>query len=76
MTRYVARNLRPKQLAWNEATQVRINKIISMVNKIKIIKMLGLAKVVERQIISMRQAEINASKDMRWVSVLANASGE
>ncbi|KAI4717098.1 hypothetical protein E4T48_06687 [Aureobasidium sp. EXF-10727] len=69
-----ARNLRPKQLAWNEATQVRINKIISMVNKIKIIKMLGLAKVVERQISSMRQAEIRASKDMRWVSVLANAS--
>jgi ATP-binding cassette subfamily C (CFTR/MRP) protein 1 len=75
MTRYVARNLRPKQLIWNQATQDRINRIVSVVSKMKIIKMLGLASVVETQISSLRQAEINASKDMRWVSVLANASG-
>ncbi|KAH0160254.1 P-loop containing nucleoside triphosphate hydrolase protein, partial [Aureobasidium melanogenum] len=30
MTRYVARNLRPKQLAWNKATQDRINRVVSV----------------------------------------------
>jgi ATP-binding cassette subfamily C (CFTR/MRP) protein 1 len=75
MTRYVARNLRPKQLIWNKATQDRINRIVSVVGKMKIIKMLGLASIVESQISSLRQSEIDASKDMRWVSVLANASG-
>jgi ATP-binding cassette subfamily C (CFTR/MRP) protein 1 len=75
MTRYVARNLRPKQLIWNQATQDRINRIVSVVSKMKVIKMLGLASVLENQISSLRQAEIDASKDMRWVSVLANASG-
>jgi ATP-binding cassette subfamily C (CFTR/MRP) protein 1 len=75
MTRYVARNLRPKQLIWNKATQDRINRIVSVVSKVKIVKMLGLTNVVKGQISSLRQAEIDASKDMRWVSVLANASG-
>jgi len=75
MTRYVARNLRPKQLIWNKATQDRINRIVSVVSKVKIIKMLGLTNVIESQISSLRQAEIDASKNMRWVSVLANASG-
>lgn len=75
MTQYVARNLRPKQLAWNKATQDRINKIVSVVGKIKMIKMLGLENVVRDQIGCLRKIEINASKDMRWVAVLANASG-
>lgn len=75
MTRYVARNLRPKQLIWNKATQNRINRIVSVISKVKIIKMLGLTKAVARQLSSLRQAEIDASKDMRWVTVLANASG-
>lgn len=75
MTRYVARNLRPKQVIWNKATQDRINRIVSVVSNVKNIKMLGLANVVESQISSLRQAEIDASKEMRWVSVLANASG-
>jgi hypothetical protein len=75
MTRYVARNLRPKQLIWNKATQDRINRIVSVVSKVKIIKMLGLTNIVETQVSNLRQAEIDASKDMRWVSVLANASG-
>ena len=75
MTRYVARNLRPKQLIWNKATQDRINRVVSVVSKVKIIKMLGLTNIIESQISSLRQAEIDASKDMRWVSVLANASG-
>lgn len=75
MTRYVARNLRPKQLIWNKATQDRVNRIVSVVSKVKIIKMLGLTNIVESQVSNLRQAEINVSKDMRWVSVLANASG-
>lgn len=75
MTRYVARNLRPKQLVWNKATQDRINRIVAVVSKMKVIKMLGLTNVVEGQISNLRQAEIDASKNMRWVSVLANASG-
>jgi ATP-binding cassette subfamily C (CFTR/MRP) protein 1 len=66
MTRYVARNLRPKQLTWNKATQDRINRVVSVFSRVKIVKMLGLAN---------RKVEIDASKDMRWVSVLANASG-
>ncbi|KAI4737758.1 hypothetical protein E4T50_11749 [Aureobasidium sp. EXF-12298] len=74
MTRYVARNLRPKQLIWNKATQDRINRIVSVVSKVKIIKMLGLTNIVETRVSNLRQAEIDASKDMRWVSVLANAS--
>ncbi|KAH0401128.1 P-loop containing nucleoside triphosphate hydrolase protein, partial [Aureobasidium melanogenum] len=74
MTRYVARNLHPKQLAWNKATQDRINRVVSVVGKIKTIKMLGLGTVVRDQIGCLRQTEIDASKDMRWVAVLANAS--
>lgn len=75
MTRYVARNLRPKQLICNKATQDRINRIVSVVSKVKIVKMLGLTNAVKSQVSNLRQAEIDASKDMRWVSVLANASG-
>lgn len=37
--------------------------------------MLGLGNVVRDQISYLRQTEIDASKDMRWVAVLANASG-
>ncbi|KAH0123005.1 P-loop containing nucleoside triphosphate hydrolase protein, partial [Aureobasidium melanogenum] len=69
-----ARNLRPKQLAWNKATQDRINRVVSVVRGIKTIKMLGLENVVRDQISYLRQAEIDASKDMRWVAVLANTS--
>lgn len=75
MTRYVAKNLRPKQHAWNKATQDRINKVVSILSSIKIVKMLGLTEVVKSQISDSRHVEIEASKDMRWVSVLANASG-
>lgn len=75
MTRYVAKNLRPKQHAWNKATQDRINKVVSILSSIKIVKMLGLTEVVKSQISDLRHVEIEASKDMRWVSVLANASG-
>ncbi|KAH0363812.1 P-loop containing nucleoside triphosphate hydrolase protein, partial [Aureobasidium melanogenum] len=69
-----SRNLRPKQLAWNKATQDRINRVISVVGRIRIIKMLGLGNIVRDQIGYLRQTEIDASKDMRWVAVLANAS--
>ncbi|KAH0349062.1 P-loop containing nucleoside triphosphate hydrolase protein, partial [Aureobasidium melanogenum] len=69
-----ARNLRPKQLAWNKATQDRINRVVSVVGEIKTIKMLGLGNVVRDQIGCLRQTEIDASKDMRWIAVLANAS--
>ena len=75
MTRYVAKNLRPKQHAWNKATQDRINKVVSILSSIKIVKMLGVTEVVKSQISDSRRIEIDASKDMRWVSVLANASG-
>ncbi|KEQ84925.1 hypothetical protein M438DRAFT_317897 [Aureobasidium pullulans EXF-150] len=74
MTRYVAKNLRPKQHAWNKATQDRINKVVSILSSIKIVKMLGMTEVVKSQISDSRRVEIDASKDMRWVSVLANAS--
>ncbi|THW88478.1 hypothetical protein D6D15_05951 [Aureobasidium pullulans] len=74
MTRYVAKNLRPKQHAWNKATQDRINKVVSILSSIKIVKMLGMTEVVKSQISDSRRIEIDASKDMRWVSVLANAS--
>ncbi|THY47850.1 hypothetical protein D6C97_07847 [Aureobasidium pullulans] len=74
MTRYVAKNLRSKQHAWNKATQDRINKVVSILSSIKIVKMLGMIEVVKSQISDSRRIEIEASKDMRWVSVLANAS--
>ncbi|KAI5249895.1 hypothetical protein E4T43_00647 [Aureobasidium subglaciale] len=74
MTRYVARNMRPRQHAWNQATQDRINSIVTMIGRIKLIKMIGLADFIEAQISDLRQSEIDASKDMRWVSVLANTS--
>ncbi|KAH0298728.1 P-loop containing nucleoside triphosphate hydrolase protein, partial [Aureobasidium melanogenum] len=69
-----ARNLRSKQLAWNKATQDRINRVVSVVGEIKTIKMLGLGNVVRDQIGCLRQTEIDASKDMRWIAVLASAS--
>ncbi|KAG9961462.1 P-loop containing nucleoside triphosphate hydrolase protein, partial [Aureobasidium melanogenum] len=69
-----ARNLRSKQLAWNKATQDRINRVVSVVGEIKTIKMLGLGNVVRDQIGCLRKTEIDASKDMRWIAVLANAS--
>ncbi|THV64642.1 hypothetical protein D6D28_09754 [Aureobasidium pullulans] len=60
--------------AWNKATQDRINKVVSILSSIKIVKMLGMTEVVKSQISDSRRIEIDASKDMRWVSVLANAS--
>jgi ATP-binding cassette subfamily C (CFTR/MRP) protein 1 len=75
MTRYVAENLRPKQRAWNEATQDRINKVVSLLESIKVIKMLGLTAIAKIQLSRLRQVEIDMSKDLRLVSVLANTSG-
>ncbi|KEQ92274.1 hypothetical protein AUEXF2481DRAFT_47927 [Aureobasidium subglaciale EXF-2481] len=74
MTRYVAPNLRPRQHAWNQATQDRINNIVTTIGRIKLIKMIGLAEFIETRISDLRRSEIDASKDMRWVSVLANTS--
>ncbi|WPH03196.1 atp-binding cassette [Acrodontium crateriforme] len=74
MSRYVATNLRPKQLAWNAATQRRLTITSSALTSIKSLKAIGAARAVIYDITKARKDEIDRSKEHRWIMVAFNSS--
>ncbi|KAI8633828.1 putative ABC transporter [Xylariaceae sp. FL1651] len=79
VTRYIATHLQPRQKDWNNATEIRIAALTSMLSSIKIIKMLGLQDHISDRIRHLRQGELLAASKVRWMIVYhgtsANALG-
>jgi ATP-binding cassette subfamily C (CFTR/MRP) protein 1 len=75
MSRFVAKNLRPRQKAWSDATQKRIAATSSMLGAMKVVKMLGLQHNFTNRIQELREAELWAASKLRWIMVYYNASG-
>ena len=75
VSRYVARNLQPRQKAWNEATQRRVAAISSMLSSMKLVKMLGFQHHLARRAQGLRKEELQAASRVRWMNVYYNSSG-
>lgn len=75
MSRFVAKNLQPRQKAWNNATQSRIAATSSMLSSMKIVKMLGMQHNLTNRIQALRNDELFSASKLRWVMVYYNASG-
>ena len=76
MSRYVAKNMKSRQTAWNVATQQRISTTSAMVADLKHIKMLGLQTAIRERILEQREHELSRAKEVRWLNFGYNASGE
>ncbi|KAI1271579.1 putative ABC transporter [Xylaria sp. FL0933] len=74
MSRYVAKHLRPRQEAWNRATQSRIAATSSMISSMKTVKMLGFQDKLTRRIQELREEELWTASKQRWIVVYNNAS--
>ncbi|KAI1414778.1 ABC transporter [Hypoxylon sp. FL1857] len=74
MSQYVAKNLRPRQARWNEATQSRISMTSAAISAIKSIKMLGLQGAISARIQRLRENELYMASKVRWMMVAYNAS--
>ncbi|KAL3428462.1 ABC transporter [Phlyctema vagabunda] len=74
MSRFVATHLQPRQKAWNKATQDRIAATASMLNAMKVVKMLGFQKNLTIRIQELREKELWLASQLRWVMVYYNAS--
>ncbi|KAI0410502.1 ABC transporter-like protein [Xylaria grammica] len=74
MSRFVAKNLQPRQKDWNYATQNRIAVISSMLSSMKIVKMLGLQFNLVNRIQQLRETELWEASKLRWIRVYYNAS--
>ena len=75
MSRFVVKHLQPTQTAWNKATQDRIAATSSMLQTMKVIKMLGFQNYLSRRIQKLREMELHTASKLRWVMVYYNASG-
>ncbi|KAI0814233.1 putative ABC transporter [Xylaria sp. FL0064] len=74
MSRYVAKHLRPRQEAWNRATQSRTAATSSMISSMKTVKMLGFQDKLTRRIQELREEELWMASKQRWIVVYNNAS--
>ncbi|KAF2968293.1 hypothetical protein GQX73_g5239 [Xylaria multiplex] len=74
MSRFVAKNLQPRQKAWNNATQNRLAVVSSMLSSIKIVKMVGLQLNLTHRIQQLREAELWEASKLRWIRVYYNMS--
>ncbi|KXL50255.1 MAG: hypothetical protein FE78DRAFT_533189 [Acidomyces sp. 'richmondensis'] len=74
MSRYVAKHLRQRQRAWNEATQTRLTATAEFINQMKSVKMAGMSSSIHATMSRLRRGEIETSKKLRWILVLYNAS--
>lgn len=75
MSRFVAKNLQPRQKRWNEATQRRIAATSSFLSSMKIVKMLGYQHALAARVQKLREEELFFASKLRWVMVYYNASG-
>jgi hypothetical protein len=62
-------------MAWNITTQKRLALTNTLLNTLKSVKMAGISEPLKKKLLELRLAEIEASKQIRWVNVAANASG-
>ncbi|KAI0535783.1 putative ABC transporter [Xylaria digitata] len=74
MSRFVAKNLQPRQKAWNNATQNRLAVVSSVLSSIKIVKMVGLQLNLTHRIQQLREAELWEASKLRWIRVYYNMS--
>ncbi|PQE27279.1 ABC transporter protein [Rutstroemia sp. NJR-2017a WRK4] len=73
---FVAKNLQPRQKAWNAATQSRIGATSSFISSMKVVKMIGLQHDLTNRVQKLRGAELLVASKLRWVMVYYNASGQ
>ncbi|PQE09784.1 ABC transporter protein [Rutstroemia sp. NJR-2017a BBW] len=71
---FVAKNLQPRQKAWNAATQSRIGATSSLISSMKVVKMIGLQHDLTNRVQKLREAELLVASKLRWVMVYYNAS--
>ncbi|OAQ71684.1 ABC multidrug transporter [Purpureocillium lilacinum] len=74
VSKYVAANIRMRQKNWTAATQTRISTLSSTLGSMKSVMAMGLAGHLGDYITDLRQAEIESSKDVRWMNCIYNAS--
>ncbi|KAL7813269.1 P-loop containing nucleoside triphosphate hydrolase protein [Trichoderma aethiopicum] len=74
VSRYVAKNIRVRQKGWNMATQRRISVLSSILGSMKSVKALGVSGATMNYIDQLRGDEINASKNVRFMNAVYNAS--
>ncbi|EED19894.1 oligomycin resistance ATP-dependent permease yor1, putative [Talaromyces stipitatus ATCC 10500] len=74
MSRFVTKNLQPRQKAWNSTTQSRIAAISSMLSSMKVVKMLGYQHNLVNRIQELRGEELWAASKLRWIMVYYNMS--
>ncbi|CRG86131.1 Multidrug resistance-associated protein 6 [Talaromyces islandicus] len=74
MSRFVAKNLRPRQKKWNNATQSRIAATSSVLSSMKIVKLLGMQQNLTDRIQGLRKEELFSASKLRWIMVYYNAS--
>ncbi|KAL9625273.1 MAG: hypothetical protein Q9160_000675 [Pyrenula sp. 1 TL-2023] len=58
----VGKGVAPRQLAWSESTNARVDYLTDMLSSMKTIKMLGLPDIVERAVTRLRIREVDAQK--------------
>lgn len=75
MSRFVAKQLQPRQKAWNSATQNRLASTSIMLGSMKNVKMLGIQHNLSRRIGGLRESELFVASKLRWIMVYYNASG-
>jgi ATP-binding cassette subfamily C (CFTR/MRP) protein 1 len=75
MSRFVAKNLQPRQKAWSNTTQNRIAATSSMLSAMKVVKMLGFQHNFTHRIRELRKKELWAAANLGWIMVYYNASG-
>ncbi|TVY68841.1 ABC transporter FUM19 [Lachnellula suecica] len=74
VSRYVAKQLRPRQRAWNMATQSRVAATSCMLSAMKMVKMLGFQQYLSDRIQKLRVEELFEASRLRWIMVYYNAS--
>ncbi|KAK1251558.1 hypothetical protein MKX07_007037 [Trichoderma sp. CBMAI-0711] len=74
VSRYVAQNIRVRQKGWNMATQRRISVLSSILGSMKSVKALGVSGAIMSYIDQLREDEIKASKNVRFMNAVYNAS--
>lgn len=73
MSSYVAQNLKSSQRDWNIATQTRIAATTTMLNSMKVAKMLGIQNCLAERVQWLRIRELVVASRVRWMMVYTNA---
>lgn len=72
----MAKNLYPRQKAWNEAKQARMSALSSVLGHIKSLKAMGLTSVIAKYVENCREVEQTKIDRLRWMNAAHNSSGK